>query len=64
MAVFFFVVGVEIKRELVSGELQNHRDAAVPVLAALGGVALPAIIFTLIAGGGAAADGWAIPAAT
>ena len=64
MAIFFFVVGVEIKRELVSGELQNHRDAAVPVLAAIGGVALPAIIFTLIAGGGSAADGWAIPAAT
>ncbi len=64
MAVFFFIVGIEIKRELVSGELQNRSDAVVPVLAALGGVAMPAIIFTLIAGGGPAADGWAIPAAT
>jgi NhaA family Na+:H+ antiporter len=64
MAVFFFVVGVEIKRELVSGELKDPRDASVPVIAALGGVALPAIIFTLIVRGGEAADGWAIPAAT
>ena len=63
MAVFFFVVGVEIKRELVSGELKDRRDAVVPVLAALGGVALPAILFTLIASGDAA-KGWAIPAAT
>ena len=64
MAIFFFIVGIEIKRELISGELQNRSDAVVPVLAALGGVAMPAIIFTLIAGGGAGADGWAIPAAT
>ena len=64
MAVFFFVVGVEIKRELVSGELKERRDAMVPVVAAIGGVALPAVLFTLIAGGGAGADGWAIPAAT
>lgn len=64
MAVFFFVVGVEIKRELVSGELKERSAAIVPVLAALGGVAVPALIFTAIAGGGDAADGWAIPAAT
>lgn len=64
MAVFFFIVGVEIKRELVSGELKERKDAMVPVVAAIGGVALPAILFTLIAGGGAGADGWAIPAAT
>lgn len=63
MAVFFFVVGAEIKRELVSGELKEKRDAAIPVIAAVGGVALPAILFTLIASG-AAVDGWAIPAAT
>lgn len=63
MAVFFFVVGVEIKREMVSGELKERNDAIVPVLAALGGVILPATIFTLIADG-AAAEGWAIPAAT
>ncbi len=63
MAVFFFVVGAEIKRELVSGELKNRNDAAIPVIAAIGGVALPAILYTLIADG-SAADGWAIPAAT
>ncbi|MCB0857177.1 MAG: Na+/H+ antiporter NhaA [Solirubrobacterales bacterium] len=63
MAVFFFVVGAEIKRELVSGELKNRNDAAIPVIAAIGGVALPAILYTLIASG-PAVDGWAIPAAT
>ncbi len=64
MAVFFFVVGAEIKRELVSGELKDRRDAMLPALAALGGVALPAVIFVTVVGGGPAADGWAIPAAT
>lgn len=64
MAVFFFVVGMEIKRELVSGELQDKRAAALPALAALGGVALPALIFTLVVAGGDGASGWAIPAAT
>lgn len=64
MAVFFFVVGAEIKRELVSGELRNRRDAMLPALAALGGVALPAIIFLAVVGSGPAANGWAIPAAT
>ncbi len=64
MAVFFFVVGAEIKRELVSGELKDPRDAMLPVLAALGGVALPAIIFVTIVGGGPGLHGWAIPAAT
>ncbi len=63
MAVFFFVVGAEIKRELVSGELKEKRDAAIPVIAAIGGVALPATLFVLIANG-PALDGWAIPAAT
>lgn len=64
MALFFFVVGVEIKRELVTGELKERRDAVVPVLAALGGVALPALLFAAVVGGGPAANGWAIPAAT
>lgn len=64
MAVFFFVVGAEIKRELVSGELKDRRDAMLPALAALGGVALPAIIFVTIVGGGPGLHGWAIPAAT
>ena len=64
MAVFFFVVGLEIKRELVTGELQDRRTAALPALAAAGGVALPAVIFVAITAGGEGAAGWAIPAAT
>ncbi len=64
MAVFFFVVGMEIKRELVTGELRDRRAAALPAIAAAGGVVLPALIFTLIAAGGDGASGWAIPAAT
>ncbi len=64
MAVFFFVVGLEIKRELVTGELQDRRAASLPVLAALGGVAVPALIFTAITAGTPFASGWAIPAAT
>jgi NhaA family Na+:H+ antiporter len=64
MALFFFVAGMEIKRELVTGELRDPRAAALPAIAALGGVALPAVIFTLVVGGGEAARGWAIPTAT
>lgn len=64
MALFFFVVGMEIKRELVTGELQDKRAAALPAIAAAGGVALPALLYTAIAGGGEAGQGWAIPAAT
>jgi NhaA family Na+:H+ antiporter len=66
MAIFFFVVGLEIKRELVTGELRDRRAAALPAIAAAGGVALPALIFTAITmgAGGHGAGGWAIPAAT
>jgi NhaA family Na+:H+ antiporter len=64
MAVFFFVVGLEIKRELAVGELSDRRAAALPALAAFGGAAAPALIFTLIAAGSDAAAGWAIPMAT
>lgn len=63
MTVFFFVVALEIKRELVSGELRAPRAAALPVLAALGGMIVPAIIYTLV-NGGQAASGWGIPMAT
>lgn len=64
MAIFFFVVGLEIKRELVCGELRDRRAAALPVIAAVGGVVLPALVFTAITAGTPAVDGWAIPAAT
>ncbi len=64
MAVFFFVVGLEIKRELVTGELRDPRAALLPVLAAIGGVALPAAIFLGLTAGTASAAGWGIPIAT
>jgi NhaA family Na+:H+ antiporter len=64
MALFFFVVGLEIKRELVSGELRERRAAALPAIAAVGGVVLPAIVFLAITAGSGEASGWAIPAAT
>jgi NhaA family Na+:H+ antiporter len=64
MVVFFFVVGLEIKRELVVGELRDRRAATLPVVAAAGGVALPALIFVALTAGTADTRGWAIPAAT
>lgn len=64
MTLFFFVVGLEIKRELVRGELRDRRKAALPVLAAAGGMAVPAVIYLAFAGGSGAAHGWAIPVAT
>ena len=64
MAVFFFVAGMEIKRELVAGDLRDRRAAALPALAAVGGVVTPALLFTLLTAGGEAARGWAIPSAT
>jgi NhaA family Na+:H+ antiporter len=64
MAVFFFVVGLEIKRELVTGELRDRRAAALPAVAALGGVVLPALIFLALVGSGPEARGWGIPMAT
>jgi len=67
MAVFFFVVGLEIKRELVVGELNEPKKAALPAMAALGGMIVPAIIYTtfiLASGGGVALRGWGIPMAT
>ena len=64
MAVFFFVVGLEIKRELVTGELRDPRAAVLPVFAALGGAVLPAAIFLAMTAGHAGSEGWGIPMAT
>jgi Na+:H+ antiporter, NhaA family len=64
MVVFFFVIGLEIKRELVVGELRNPRAAALPALAAVGGVAVPALIYLTVVGGGEPGRGWGIPMAT
>jgi Na+/H+ antiporter NhaA len=64
MTLFFFVVGLEIKRELVVGDLRDRRAAALPLLAALGGVLLPAAVFLSVTGGGEARSGWGIPIAT
>jgi len=64
MAIFFFVVGLEIKRELVTGRLNTLKVAALPGIAALGGIVLPAGLYFAINSGGAGADGWGIPMAT
>ncbi|MFK0174009.1 Na+/H+ antiporter NhaA [Streptomyces sp. NPDC090306] len=65
LAVFFFVAGVELKRELVAGDLRDPRAAALPVVAALCGMAVPALVYSLTAGlGGGSLAGWAVPAAT
>jgi NhaA family Na+:H+ antiporter len=63
MSLFFFVVGLEIKRELTSGHLASFKAAAAPLFAALGGMSLPAIIYLVIAGG-VEPNGWAVPVAT
>ncbi len=64
MAVFFFVIGLEIKREVLDGELSSPAKRRLPVLAAIAGMAVPAAIYLAVAGTGALARGWAIPAAT
>ncbi|HWC71209.1 MAG TPA: Na+/H+ antiporter NhaA [Actinomycetota bacterium] len=64
MALFFLVVGLEIKREVVSGELRQVRVATLPIMAALGGMVAPALIYLAAAGGGEASRGWGIPMAT
>ena len=64
MAVFFFVVGMEIKRELLTGELNTARKAILPAVAALGGMLVPAAIYAAINRGGPGLRGWAIPMAT
>lgn len=64
LAIFFFVAGMELKYELVSGSLSNRANAAVPIAAALGGMIVPAIIFSVINAGKPSASGWGIPMAT
>jgi NhaA family Na+:H+ antiporter len=64
MAVFFFVVGLEIKREVLTGELSTPRQAALPLVAALGGMVVPAAIYALVNAGRPSLRGWGIPMAT
>ena len=64
MAIFFLLVGLEIKREIVEGELSNFKSASLPIIAAIGGMIVPAIIYFLFNHGTEYAKGWAIPMAT
>jgi len=64
MAIFFFLIGLELKKELIEGKLKNPRDVILPGVAAIGGMAAPAIVFLSLNAGTPAAGGWAIPAAT
>ncbi len=64
MAIFFLLVGLEIKREMLEGELSSLRKAALPVFAAIGGMLVPAGIYALVNQGSATASGWGIPMAT
>ncbi|CRK52004.1 Na(+)/H(+) antiporter NhaA 2 [Rhodococcus sp. RD6.2] len=66
LAIFFFVVGLELKREFVAGDLRDPRRAALPVMAAIGGMLVPAVIFVVVtvSSGSGGVHGWAIPTAT
>ncbi len=66
LAIFFFIVGLELKREFVAGDLRDPARAALPILAALGGVIVPAVVYVLVNLGSSEGDlnGWAIPTAT
>ena len=64
MTIFFFVVGLEIKREVVAGELKEKRAAILPIMAALGGMIIPALFYTFSLRGSEGTTGWAIPMAT
>src|SRR3954462_5209373 len=64
MAIFFLVVGLEISREVTVGELRNRRTVIVPALGAVGGLALPALIYVAFVHSGPAAAGWGIPMST
>lgn len=64
MAVFFFVVGLELKREIIAGELRNPKNAILPISAAIGGMVCPAIIYLMFNSEGVTTSGWGIPMAT
>ncbi len=64
MALFFFTVGLEIKREILVGELADRRQALLPIAAAIGGMIIPALIYTIFNFGTDAVDGWGVPMAT
>ena len=64
MSLFFLVVGLEIKREFLTGELRDPRAAAVPVIAAIGGMVVPALIYVALNAGGEGSGGWGVPMAT
>ncbi|MFI6474021.1 MULTISPECIES: Na+/H+ antiporter NhaA [unclassified Streptomyces] len=65
LAIFFFVAGIELKRELVAGELRDPKAAALPVIAAVCGMAVPALVYALVnISGNGSLDGWAVPTAT
>jgi NhaA family Na+:H+ antiporter len=64
MAVFFFLVGLEIKRETIAGELRTVRSAALPMIAAAGGMIVPAVLYSIINRGGPGRGGWGVPMAT
>ena len=64
MAIFFFVVGLEVKREIAIGQLSTLRKAALPVSAAVGGMLVPACVYVAVNAGGQAVHGWGIPMAT
>ena len=64
MAIFFFMVGLEIRNEMRQGELRNPKNAALPIFAAIGGMLLPALIYTFFNLGGPGEAGWAVPMPT
>jgi len=64
MAIFFFIIGLEIKREILAGELSSIKVAILPILAAVGGMAFPALIYSAVTSGTTGAAGWGIPMAT
>ena len=64
MAIFFLLVGLEIKREIVEGELSTFKSASLPIFAAIGGMLVPALIYALFTSGTDYSKGWGIPMAT